>query len=175
MRRLMLLRHAKSDWPDGMADLDRPLAPRGREAAPRMGAYLAEEGLLPDLALVSPARRTQETFDLVAPHLGGPDSRTEPRIYEAPAERLLEVVRETPGAVRTLLLVGHNPGSEDLARRLVGHGDRYAFARLNQKYPTAGLAVIDFAVEEWSEVAPRGGRLDRFVTPKTIGAGEDEG
>jgi len=175
MRRLMLLRHAKSDWPAGMADLDRPLAPRGREAAPRMGAYLAEEGLLPDLVLVSPARRTQETFDLVAPHVGDPDSRTEPRIYEAPAERLLEVVRETPGAVRTLLLVGHNPGSEDLARRLVGHGDRYAFARLNQKYPTAGLAVIDFAVEEWREVAPRGGRLDRFVTPKTIGAGEDEG
>lgn len=175
MRRLMLLRHAKSDWPPGMADLDRPLNDRGRAAAPLMGRYLAEEGLLPDLALVSPARRTAETFDLVAPSLGDVASRTEPRIYEAPAERLLEVVRETSDDVRALLLVGHNPGSEDLARRLVGHGDRYAFARMSEKYPTAGLAVIDFAVERWSEVAPRGGRLDRFVTPKAIGAGEDEG
>ncbi len=175
MRRLMLLRHAKSDWPAGLPDLDRPLAPRGREAAPRMGAYLAAEGLLPDLALVSPARRTRETFALVEPHLGSPESRTEPRIYEAPAERLLEVVREAPPEALALLLVGHNPGFEDLARRLVGHGDRYAFARMSAKFPTAGLAVIDFAVEDWREVAPRGGRLDRFVTPKAIGAGEDEG
>ncbi len=175
MRRLMLLRHAKSDWPNGMADLDRPLSPRGREAGPLMAAYMAQEGLLPDLALVSPARRTRETWDLVAPAVGAPPSRREPRIYEAPAERLLEVVREAEDGVRVLLLVGHNPGSEDLARRLVGHGDRYAFARMAQKYPTAGLAVIDFAVERWSEVDGRGGRLDRFVTPKSIGAGEDEG
>jgi len=174
MLRLMLLRHAKSDWPTGTADLDRPLARRGREAAPRMGAYLAAEGLLPDLVLVSPARRAQETYDLVAPSLGGAPMRVEPRIYEAPPERLLAVVREVEARVRALLLIGHNPGFEELSRTLVGHGDRYALARLSEKYPTAGLAAIDFAVEAWSAVAPRAGRLDRFVTPKSIGAGEDE-
>ncbi|KAA2244196.1 SixA phosphatase family protein [Salinarimonas soli] len=174
MRRLMLLRHAKSDWPAGMPDLDRPLAQRGMEAAPRMGCYMAEEGLLPDLALVSPARRTDQTWDLVAPALGMVEVRVENRIYEASPERLLEVIREVGDGVRGLLLVGHNPGTQDLAAHLVGHGDRYAFARMSQKYPTAGLAVIDFPAETWAEVDFRGGRLDRFVTPKVIGAGEDE-
>ena len=174
MRRLLLLRHAKSSWPADAGDLDRPLAGRGREAAPRMAAYMADEGLLPDLALISPARRTRETWDLVQPRLGDVPMRVEARIYEAPAARLLDVVREAEAEARALLLVGHNPGFEELAKLLVGHGDRYAFARLTQKYPTAGLAVIDFAVESWGEVAPRGGRLDRFVTPKSLGADEDD-
>lgn len=173
MLRLMLLRHAKSDWPDGVADIDRPLARRGREAAPRMGAYMADEGLHPDLVLVSPARRARETWDLVAPALGEVETRSEPRIYEAPAERLLQVVREA-GRARGLMLVGHNPGFEDLARRLVGHGDRYAYARLAQKYPTAGLAVIDFPAQTWAEAAERGGRLDRFVTPAGLGGTDDD-
>ncbi|KRE00244.1 phosphoglycerate mutase [Bosea sp. Root381] len=175
MRRLMLLRHAKSNWPAGTADRDRPLAARGREAAPVMGRYLADELLLPDLVLVSPARRTQETWDLVAPMLPEkPASQNEPRIYEAKAHRLLDVVRETEGTVRTLLMIGHNPGFEDLAALLAGHGDRYAAARMSQKYPTCGLAVLDFAVEDWRDLGPRGGRLDRFVTPASLGEGPDE-
>lgn len=139
-----------------------------------MAAYLAEEALFPDLVLVSPARRTQETWDFVRERLGQVPMQTEPRIYEAPAERLLEVVHDTGPQVRTLLMIGHNPGFADLARLLVGHGDRYAFARLSQKYPTAGLAVIDFAVETWDAVAARGGRLDRFVTPKALGGEDDD-
>jgi phosphohistidine phosphatase len=174
MFRLILLRHAKSDSPGGVLDIDRPLAARGREAAPRMGAYLKDEQLFPALALVSPAKRTRETWDLVQPALGEVETRFEPRIYEAPVARLLTIVQEVDPSVRTLLMVGHNPGFEDLARLLVGHGDRYAFARMTQKFPTAGLAVIDFPVESWPEVEPRGGRLDRFVTPKSLGAGEDD-
>jgi phosphohistidine phosphatase len=174
MRRLLLLRHAKSDWSGGGLDVDRPLAARGREAAPRMAAYLKDESLLPDLALVSSARRTRETWDLVRPALGPVEARFEPRIYEAPVARLLAVVQEVDASIRTLLMVGHNPGFQDLARTLVGHGDRYAFARLQDKYPTAGLAVLDFSVEAWSDVVPGGGRLDRFVTPKSLGAGEDD-
>ncbi len=174
MRRLMLLRHAKSAWPAGTADLDRPLAPRGREAAPRIGRYLADEGLVADLVLVSPARRAQETWNLVRGSATDAEVRTEPRIYEAPPGRLLEVVQEVDPGVRTLLLVGHNPGFEGLAKLLVGHGDRYAFARLAQKYPTAGLAVLDFSVDSWREVEPRAGCLDRFVTPKTLGAEADD-
>jgi phosphohistidine phosphatase len=174
MRRLILLRHAKSDWSGGGLDIDRPLATRGREAAPRMAAYLKDEALLPDLALVSSARRTRETWDLVKPSLGETEVRFEPRIYEAPVARLLTVVQEVEASVRTLLMVGHNPGFQDLSRRLVGHGDRYAFARLSEKFPTAAVAVLDFDVDAWSGVAEGGGRLDRFVTPKTLGAGEDD-
>ena len=171
MRRLMLLRHAKSARMGGTADIDRPLAARGREAAPRLGAYLRAEGLSPDLALVSAARRTRETWDLVRPALGDVEVRFEPRIYEAPTERLLAVVREVEPEVGTLLMIGHNPGFQELARRLAGDGD--ALARLGQKFPTAGLAVIDCPVASWADVHAGGGRLERFVTPKSLG-GEDD-
>ena len=174
MRRLMLLRHAKAAPPDGMADIDRPLAERGRQALPRVAAHLADEQLFPDLALVSTARRARETWEVVAPRLGEVPARFEPRIYEAPVDRLLKVVREVGPEVRTLLMVGHNPGFEDLAKLLIGHGDRYAFARMAQRYPTAGLAVLDFAAEDWRAVAPGTGRLDRFVTPKSLGQDEDD-
>jgi phosphohistidine phosphatase len=173
MRRLMLLRHAKAG-PASSPDIDRPLAARGREAAPRMGSYMKQEQLLPDLVLVSSSRRTRETWDLVRPHLGDVEARFEPRIYEAPAERLLAVLREVPDDARGVLMIGHNPGSQDLARLLIGHGDRYAFARMSQKFPTAGLAVLDFDVESWADVDARGGRLDRFVTPHSIGGQEGD-
>ena len=168
MRRLILFRHAKSAHPAGVEDHERPLDARGRADAPRMGAYLAGEALLPDLVLVSSARRTQETSALAGEALGPLEARTEPRIYEAPAERLLGVVRETPDAVRTLMLVGHNPGMEDLARTLIGFGDRYAFARMSRKFPTAAIAVIDLDAESWGATIPREGRLDRFVTPEGL-------
>ena len=175
MRRLMLLRHAKSNWPAGVADRDRPLAARGREAAPMMGGYLAEELLLPDLVLISPAQRTVETWEMVAPMLPEkPATHYEPRIYEAKASALLHVAQETEPAVKALLMIGHNPGFEELAQRLIGHGDRYAAARMSQKYPTCGLAVLDFDVEDWRDVAERSGRLDRFVTPASLGSGPDE-
>jgi phosphohistidine phosphatase len=174
MRRLLLLRHAKSDWSKGIPDIDRPLAPRGREAAPRMGGYLKEQGLRPDLALVSPALRARQTFELVEPFLDGADMRAEPRLYDAPASRLLTVLREAGAETRTLMMIGHNPGLEELARLLVGAGDRDALSHLAHKYPTAGLAVIDFPGGSWADAAPRAGRLDRFVTPKGLGAGEDD-
>ncbi|POR53924.1 SixA phosphatase family protein [Bosea psychrotolerans] len=175
MRRLMLLRHAKSNWPTGVADRERPLATRGREAAPVMGRYLAEELLLPDLVLISPARRTLETWELVAAMLPEkPPSHVEPRIYEAKTDRLLHTAQEVDPGVRTLLMIGHNPGFEELAAMLTGHGDRYASARMSQKYPTCGLAVLDFAIEDWRDLSPRGGRLDRFVTPASLGEGPDE-
>lgn len=171
----MLLRHAKSNWPAGVADRERPLAARGREAAPTMGRYLAEELLLPDLVLISPARRTVETWELVRPMLPErPPSHVEPRIYEAAPDALLRVAQEAEPAVRTLLMIGHNPGFEELAARLAGHGDRYAAARMAQKYPTCGLAVLDFSIEDWRDLAARGGRLERFVTPASIGEGPDE-
>ncbi len=174
MRRLLLLRHAKSDWSKGIPDLERSLAPRGREAAPRMGAYLREEGLFPDLVLVSPALRARQTYEAVRPFIEASAHRVEPGLYGASAGQLLTLVRDTEPAIRSLLAIGHNPGFEDLAKLLVGSGDRYAIAQLLAKYPTAGLAVIDFPDEDWTAAGPGAGRLDRFVTPKSLGAEEDD-
>ncbi|TGD96128.1 SixA phosphatase family protein [Methylobacterium nonmethylotrophicum] len=172
MRRLILLRHAKSDWPEGMADADRPLAPRGREAAPKMAAYLAAQALIPDRVLVSPARRTQETWDLVKPALGAVPDETVPQIYEAPVSRLLDVVRAIPDDAATALMIGHNPGVQDLARLLSKPGE--ARRALTRKYPTAAIAVIDLPAESWATVEAGDGVVERFVTPKSLGHGEDE-
>jgi phosphohistidine phosphatase len=96
------------------------------------------------------------------------------RIYEAPVGRLLEIVREVKPDIRTLLLIGHNPGFEELAKLLIGEGDMDGILRLGQKYPSAGLAVIDFELESWGIISPKSGRLERFVTPKSLGTGEDD-
>lgn len=173
MRRLILLRHAKSDWPKDVADHDRPLADRGREQAPLMGGYLAGELIIPDLAIVSTARRTQETWRLFSEAFNETIPRIdEPLIYAAGVEAILHVIRGAAPDARTLILVGHNPGFHETAVTLTGHGDRYAFARMKEKFPTSAMAIIDFAIEDWSETAPREGRLDRYLTPKTLG-GED--
>ena len=171
MRRLILLRHGKSAWPDGADDLERPLKKRGRAASRRMGRYLAEEGIVPDLALVSPARRTQETWSLAKGPLGEVPMRSEPRIYDASPDRLLSVIREVEPEVGTLLLVGHNPGLEELLRLVVRRENPSEGAIA--KYPTAGLAVIEVPAA-WPELSPRSGHLDRFVTPKALGLDEDE-
>jgi phosphohistidine phosphatase len=174
MLRLLLLRHAKAAWPAGTLDLDRPLAGRGQDAAVLLGRYLKDERLEPDLAIVSAARRTQETWERVQPFLGEIEMRQDGRIYEAPAGRLLEVVRDVEPGIRTVLMIGHNPGFEELARLLIGEGDTDGLLLLGQKYPTAGLAVIDFPLESWGEVKQKTGRLERFVTPKSLGNGEDD-
>ena len=169
MRRLILLRHAKSDWPDGTPDHERPLAERGREAAPVIGAYMAREGLVPDRVLVSSARRTQETWALVAPQLrSSPEVEREPRIYEANVSTLLAVVQGQPVACHTLLMVGHNPGFEDLAARLTDSGSVEARLAMAAKFPTGALAVIDLPVDRWEDVTPKSGRLDRFITPRAL-------
>ena len=168
MRRLILLRHAKSDHPAGVADRERPLNPRGRRAAPVVGAHLAAEGLIPDLALVSPARRAQETWEAAADALGKPEGRPAPEIYEAPWERVLETIRAAPDAAATLLVVGHNPGLGDLAQALAGQGPRKLLSRLASEFPTAAYAVIDLDADHWAAIEPGQGRLERFVRPRDI-------
>jgi phosphohistidine phosphatase len=174
MRRLLLLRHAKSAWPDpDLPDRDRPLANRGREAAPRMGAYLRAEALAPSLAIVSPARRTRETWALVAPHLPRVETAYDDRLYEATPEDVLDVVREAPTEAEVLLLVGHNPGLHGAALDFLGAERSRARSAMAQKFPTAALAVVDFPGDDW-RVGWAGGRLERFVTPKTIGAVDED-
>src|SRR5689334_21697574 len=137
MHRLILLRHAKAVPHGTAADMDRSLTKRGRRDAAEVGRILASEHLIPDLALVSPSLRTVETWDGVKASLTPVPVRFEPGIYYAEASELLDLVRAAPLATRTLLMVGHNPGFEDLARGLPGHGDRYAMVRMRGKFPTA--------------------------------------
>lgn len=120
-RTLILLRHAKSDWSGSEADIDRPLAERGRTQAPLAGRWLADHAGRIDLAVVSPAQRARETWELVSAQFAeAPRFRVEDRVYAASAERLLHVVWELPDDIRTVVLVGHNPGMEALASYLAG-------------------------------------------------------
>ncbi|MYN14782.1 histidine phosphatase family protein [Pusillimonas sp. TS35] len=169
MLRLMLLRHAKSDRLEGIADHERPLASRGVRQGEAMGKYMATHGLTPDLALVSTARRAQETWALVAPAFGAAIPRIdEPRIYDASTADLLHVIHDITAGAHTAILVGHNPGFEQLATTLAGSGQPHAMSRLSREYPTAGLAVLDFKIANWRDVAARGGYLERFETLGTI-------
>ena len=174
MRRLMLLRHAKSDWSEpGQRDHERALSQRGRKAAPRMGKYMIQRGLVPDSAIVSGARRTRETWELMREKLGDPPVRFEERIYEASPIAILDVIQETPRAAKAVLVVGHNPGLQTLAMSLIGSGDIETRARLADKFPTAGLAVIDFPRNDWAKLHPGAGRLELFVTPRALETAAD--
>ena len=136
-RRLILLRHAKSDWPD-VPDQDRPLAKRGRRDAPRIGRWLHEHGYQPDVAVVSAATRTRQTWDLVAPELGGsPAVRFEPRAYAASALTLLYLAQELPERYRTALLIGHNPGLSELATSLAAPAPEWCRRRPGNGRPSA--------------------------------------
>jgi len=166
MRRLLLLRHGKADRHSAGGDRERPLTKRGEEDARRMGEFLAEERLAPDLAVASNARRAKRTLDLVLEAF--PNHVThliENTIYMATAEHLLHILRQTPDKVSTLLAVGHNPGFAELAISLAGTGDGEELARLRSKFPTAALAVLDFEAKHWADVSQGAARLSRLVTP----------
>jgi phosphohistidine phosphatase len=170
MKRLCLLRHAKSDRSDpGAADFDRGLTNRGRQAAPAMGRYLRRQKLVPDIVLCSAARRARETWELAAAAL-----RAEvpvdysARLYLAAPGQILRLLRQLPETAEAALLIGHNPGFHALALQLVGAGDAAARAQLQAKFPTAALAVIDFETERWSDLAAGKGALQRFVVPRDL-------
>jgi phosphohistidine phosphatase len=173
MRRLLLLRHAKTEKSaPGGGDFDRRLAARGRAEAPKIGAYMAHHDLQPDLVIASPARRARETWELVAPAFPtAPPVVWEDRLYNAEAVAIVGLVKEAKPA--SLLLVGHNPGLHDFARLMIASGDVDARERLNENLPTAGLLVIDFALARWSKLHPRSGRLDRFVSPRLLTTATD--
>ena len=168
MKRLTLLRHAKSGWDDPVTrDFDRPLNPRGRRAARTVGAEMKAQRLAFDLVLASPARRVVETIEEVAAGFGAIKADYDERLYLAPAATLLDIVRHAPDRVERLLLVGHNPGFEELALRLSRRGARLR-AEIEVKYPTGTVAEIELPVEHWSEVKEGTGRLLRFIRPRDL-------
>ena len=168
-KRLILFRHAKSAWNENVEDHERSLAARGIAAAPVMGRWLAAQGLVPDLALVSTARRARQTWTLASAELGTPvDKQDSAAIYEASPEDIMRAIRSVPASVGTLIVVGHNPGLEELAKRLMSDGGGEAGARLREKFPTGAIAVLACRVEAWSSLAPGASVLESFVTPKML-------
>ena len=161
MRTLYLLRHAKSSWKDDtLRDFDRPLKGRGRRAAEQMGQVLAEEKLKSPLVISSPAVRARETTELVLESAGFKlEPRFDERIYEADVRTLLAIVRSIPDSSAVTIMVGHNPGFENLMEYLTG--DR-------RHMPTCALAKIEFDAASWSEVSEETGRWEMFVTPKEL-------
>ena len=170
MKTLLLLRHGKSSWSDAsLADVDRPLAPRGIAAASRMGREIARRGWLPDRALVSSSARTRATWELACTELGSePETSFSADLYEAAAGALLAEILQTPERIATLILVGHNPGMADLILMLAGKGsDRAALESAAEKFPTAALARLSFD-GAWEALGPRTARLTHVLRPKEL-------
>lgn len=162
MKTLLLLRHAKSSWDDAsLRDFDRPLAPRGERDAPRMGKALGARGASPDLIVSSPAARARATIKSV---IKAAKLELEPRfdesIYGASSAELMKLIRGLPDSSSSVLLVGHNPGFEDLVGRLTGSEERM---------PTAALACIEFQIRHWEDVEDEKGKLAWLLTPKQLG------
>jgi phosphohistidine phosphatase len=173
MRQLLLLRHAKSSWDDAkMPDRDRPLNPRGRRNAVALRQAMRELGLAPDLVLVSSAKRTSETLEALEPWDDTPLIEPMDGLYLATAPQLLAVLQGVAETVRSVLLIGHNPGLHDLATSLTegrptADQQREAERRLAAGFPTASLA--EFAIAgPWWQIGPRAGRLLRFLTPADL-------
>lgn len=170
MKTLVLLRHAKSSWDDAtLEDFDRPLNDRGRKAAPTMAWWIRTEDLIPDLALCSAARRTLDTWELMAPVLERPvPVRVEHDLYEADSDDIIRAIQSVGSDIDTLLVLGHNPGIETTARVLAAEGGEKPLRRMRKKFPTAAIAVIRFDTDKWTEVEPGAGTLRSFVKPKDL-------
>ncbi|WP_421913666.1 SixA phosphatase family protein [Mesorhizobium sp.] len=169
-RQLLLLRHAKSSWDDSdLTDFDRPLSGRGLKTAPLIGRELSRRGWLPRMALVSPALRTRDTWRLVAAELPAKVPAEFFRaLYDASAGDILDLLRQADNSTANLLVVGHNPGLEELARLLSGPGSKTsALQTLTEKFPTAALArfVIN---HDWSALAPGSAELTHCLRPKDL-------
>jgi phosphohistidine phosphatase len=174
MKRLYLLRHAKSSWDDPtLVDSDRPLAPRGRRAAKLMAGHLRRKGISPELVLCSPSRRTRQTLKRIAPGLGkSAEVQIEDALYAASAATLLEELHDVPDEVDSVMLIGHNPGIQELALSLARASSERP--RLRSKFPTAALATLELD-SPWRELVPGSAELVSFVAPKQLSrAGEPD-
>ncbi len=166
--RLYLLRHAQASR-GGLTvrDIDRSLAESGRSEMDGMARLMVRNAYMPERIVCSSARRTRETLAALLPHLPADlDIGVTRRVYEADDEALLAEIARCGGEASSLLLIGHNPGIEDLARMLVAGGDAEAIAELEAAFPTAALAVIDLSAAGWREVGPQRGHLAAFHTPR---------
>jgi phosphohistidine phosphatase len=167
VRRLYLLRHAKSSWDDDtLRDRDRPLAPRGRRATKRIASWARKHNVRPQLVVSSSAVRARETLQGILPGLGEPEVWIEVALYAASAETLLERVRALPDEAEEAMFVGHNPGLGDLLLLLAEPGKLRE--RAETKMPTGALATLEADVERWADLEPGGARVVSFVVPRQL-------
>ena len=168
MRTIILLRHGKSSWSDPtLSDVDRPLAPRGERASRRIAKYLRRKRVRPALVLCSPSLRTRQTLEAIEPSLGkGCSVELVPELYAASERELLERLRALPESAASVMLIGHNPGLQQLALVLASRGvDR---AKL-QKFPTAALATLIVDSDSWAALSPGEAELISYVVPRQLG------
>lgn len=170
MTLLAVMRHAKSDWGDAdLADFDRPLNDRGRKAAKRVGRDLKLRRFKFDQVIASPALRVRQTLAGFAEGFGEElDVRWEPDLYGAGVEDLMRLVRAIPAIVHAPLLVGHNPGLQQLVLGLTSDGDSELRRRAAEKFPTAAVALIALPAVRWDEAAPGSGRLSELILPREL-------
>jgi phosphohistidine phosphatase len=167
MKTLGLLRHAKSDWDDiGLRDFDRGLNDRGRRGAALIGRHIAASGIKWDAIIASPAARVRRTIEAsglaVAPQF-------DQRAYLAGPGTLIDLLREIEGEPDAVLIVAHNPGLQELVFRLVDPDEENElFARAAEKFPTATFALLELAVDRWSDLAEGCGKLVRFTRPRDL-------
>ena len=167
MKQLLLLRHAKSSWSDdGLADHERPLAPRGRKAGKQLARWLTEHELRPDLVVCSSAVRAQQTLALVETALGDPPVSTEEDLYAASCGTLLARVRQLPGTASSALLIGHNPGLADLCLLIAASSARRD--RVAENLPTGALAVLELPIDSWPATETGEARLVELVLPREL-------
>lgn len=171
---LLLLRHAKSGWDDPtLDDFDRPLNARGRKAAPRIGVYIRDTNLIPDLVLCSAARRAKDTWALVHEAMGDEaEVKLMKSLYLASPSRFLRAIHRVPGRIQRLLVIAHNPGIHELAIRFQGDSiderTRILSNEMRAKFPTAALAILTFNTGSWSDVTYGQARLQDFVRPRQL-------
>ncbi len=165
MKRVYLMRHAKSSWSEeGMKDHDRPLNKRGKDAAKRMGAELKFRDYLPDMILCSTAKRTRETLALMTPEFGIDIAMSmEAELYHASPDVLLDRIRDADAGANSLMLIAHNPGLAELIDILAKRD-----AAAPDKFPAGALAVIDFDAETWRAVKPHAGDVVDLIFPKLL-------
>jgi phosphohistidine phosphatase len=170
MKRLLLLRHAKSSRDDpALDDHERPLNKRGEKSARLIGDWLRERKIAPDLVLCSTAKRTRQTLDGLMPFAGTtPKVELLPGLYLAGAPAILQRLRKLGDDIACVMAIGHNPGFEQLAAGLAGDGEPNAMALLAMKYPTGALADLHFTVIKWSQIAVGEGRLAAFIRPRDL-------
>ena len=166
MRRLLLLRHAKATVMTGREDHERALIERGRRDAARIAAFVGASGLTPELVIHSGARRARETAEIArAAWPRVVEARAEPRLYEASRPAIEAIVRALPDGCASVMVVGHNPSLADAAHHLIGRGADSDLLRIAAKFPTGGLAALEFDVAHWRNVEPSSAALACFATP----------